>query len=67
MYKLDKKFTKAGTLKEAESKYAHWKKTSYAERLMADLYLICSAYRIDPDHLPPMDKTVFSVRKLKQT
>lgn len=62
-YKLDKTFSKATTLTETAANYNFWKTKSIEERLLAAIYLIKTAYRIND--FPPMEKTLCSTRKLK--
>ena len=63
-YKLDRSKSWAGTKAEQDQHTAqYWKQQSIDERFKASWYLTCMAYNIDPDNPPPMDKTVFSVRR----
>lgn len=61
-FKLDKTFYKATTLSDAANNIDYWQTKTYRERLEAAHYLIKIAYRIS--EFPPMDKTIFSTRKL---
>jgi hypothetical protein len=60
-YRMDKTAFKMQTFEEADNNYGNWEMKSYAERLDAACYLICTAFGIKPS--TKLDRTVFSKRK----
>lgn len=63
MYRLDRKSFSIKTFREADQNREYWLQKSPDERFKAAWYLICSAYNIDPDNPPKMDRQKFSMRK----
>lgn len=63
MYKLDRTAFKIQSHSEADNQKNYWLKKTPEERFRAAWYLTCSAYGIDPENPPKLDKTLFSVRK----
>ena len=56
-----------GTFEEQEKRDRKYSRSlSVEERLRQAYYLTCICYKIDPKNPPRMDKTKFSVRKIKQ-
>jgi len=62
-FRLDKTFGKAQTFEEADNNRAYWLQKDPLERLEAAWYLTAMAYGISPDNPPPIDRTIFSMRK----
>lgn len=62
-YRLDKSAFRLQTFEEASNNKEYWLSKSPAERWHAAWYLICSAYNLDPDNPPRLDRSVFSMRK----
>jgi hypothetical protein len=63
MYRLDRHAFKMQTFQEADHTKSYWLKQSPEERLKAAWYLICSAYGLDYNNPPRLDRTVFKARK----
>ena len=66
MYKLDKTFSKAQTIVEAEQDKKFPKEMRAGERLREAWWLICAAYGIDYANPPKLDREFFIVRKHEQ-
>jgi|JI10StandDraft_1071094.scaffolds.fasta_scaffold15879_8 hypothetical protein len=62
-YRLDKSAFRLQTFEEASNNKEYWLSKSPSERWHAAWYLICSAYNLDPDNPPRLDRSVFSMRK----
>ena len=63
MYRLDKNAFKVQTFQEADNTRLYWMKQTPSERMKAAWYLICSAYGIDYNNPPRLDRNQFSMRK----
>lgn len=63
MYRLDRTAFKIQSHQEADNTRAYWLSQPPEERFRAAWYLICSAYNIDPNNPPRLDKNCFSMRK----
>lgn len=61
-FRLDKTYFRESTFDEADDQTSYWKSVSEEERLQSAVYLILTSYRLS--EFPPMDKTLFSCRKL---
>lgn len=64
-YRLDKSAFRLQSFEEASNNKDYWLSKSPSERWQAAWYLICSAYNLDPDNPPRLDRSVFSMRKNK--
>lgn len=62
MYKLDRTAFKAQSFEEADNQVNYWLQQPPAERLRAATYLIYSAWNLDPDNPPRLDREAFSMR-----
>jgi hypothetical protein len=62
-YRLDKSAFRIQTFEEASNNKEYWLSQSPSERWRAAWYLICSAYNIDPENPPRLDRSEFSMRK----
>jgi hypothetical protein len=62
-YRLDKTCFQISSFQAASYTRAYWLSQSPKERLQAAWYLTCCAYNLNREHIPPLDKTVFSMRK----
>lgn len=63
MYRLDRDSFSIKTFEEADQNKKYWLEKTPTERFKAAWYLICSAYNIDPENPPKMDRQAFSIRK----
>ncbi len=63
MYRLDRSAFKINTSSEAENNRAYWLRKTPDERLAAAWYLIASAWNLDYNNPPRLDRSVFSMRK----
>lgn len=63
MYRLDRTAFKIQTFEEAANTRAYWMNQTPEARFRAAWYLICSAYGIDINNPPRLDRTHFSMRK----
>lgn len=61
-FRLDRSTFKIKTFNEADNNRAYWLEKSVAERLRAAWYLTCSAYGININRCPPMDKSQLTIR-----
>lgn len=61
--KLDRNAFKVQSFREADNTRAYWLSKTPEERFAAAWYLICSAWNIDPENPPKLDRTVFSMHK----
>ncbi len=64
-YPIDRTYFKASTIEEADENYTYWKHKSLKERLQAAYYLITSAYNFSPECPHSIDRSYFTIRKLK--
>ncbi len=64
-FRLDKTSFSLQTLENQGKNKTYWLEKSADERFAASAFLIANAFGIDLKKLPRMDKTVFSIRKLK--
>lgn len=64
-YRLDKSAFRLQSFEEASNYKEYWLSKSPSERWHAAWYLICSAYNLDPNNPPRLDRSVFSMRKNK--
>lgn len=64
-FKLDKTSFSLQTLENQGKNKTYWLEKSADERFAASAFIIVCVYRIDLKKLPRKDKTVFSIRKLK--
>ncbi|MBK7886645.1 MAG: hypothetical protein IPJ86_04865 [Bacteroidetes bacterium] len=62
-YRLDKSAFRIQTFEEASNNKEYWLSKSPSERWHAVWYLICSAYDLDPENPPRLDRSVFSMRR----
>lgn len=62
-YKFDRTAFKASTVEEADQDMRDHKKLTPRQRLKIAGYLISSAYNIDVDNPPKMDKNIFCLYK----
>jgi hypothetical protein len=62
-YRLDKSAFRIHTFEEASNNKEYWLSKSPSERWHAAWYLICSAYDLDPENPPRLDRSVFSMRR----
>ncbi|MBK9319054.1 MAG: hypothetical protein IPM91_09715 [Bacteroidetes bacterium] len=62
-YRLDKSAFRIQTFEEASNNKEYWLSKSPSERWHAAWYLICSAYDLDPENPPRLDRSVFSMRR----
>ncbi len=62
-YRLDKSAFRLQSFEEASNNKEYWLSKSPSERWHAAWYLICSAYNLDPNNPPRLDRSVFSMRK----
>ncbi len=63
MHRLDRSAFKISDFREAENNRAYWLKKTPDERLAAAWYLIASAWNLDYNNPPRLDRSVFSMRK----
>lgn len=63
MYKMNRQYSKAQTLAEAEKDKLFTKSDSLSERLSQGWYLSAMAYGIDPVNPPKMVKKLVNIRK----
>lgn len=63
MFRLDRTAFKIQTHHEASNTVEYWLTKSPEERFRAAWFLICTAYNIDRNNPPRLDRTVFSMRK----
>lgn len=63
MYRLDRNSFKIQSFREADNTKEYWLKKTPAQRWAAGWYLSASAFNIDYKTPPPLDKTLFSMRK----
>lgn len=65
MYRLDRTAFQMGRVEEQSTRQAEWWKTQTMEdRLAGAWYMICTAWGLDYEHPPRLDKIAFSSRKL---
>lgn len=62
-YRLDKSAFRIQSFEVASNNKEYWLSKRPSERWHAAWYLICSAYNIDPENPPRVDRNVFSMRK----
>jgi hypothetical protein len=62
-FKFDKTAFKASNAGEADRDMRNHKLLTPEKRLQISTYLICSAYNMDVNNPPGMDKNIFSLRK----
>ena len=62
-YKFDRTAFKASTVEEADNDMRNYKNLTPKERLKIATYLISSAYNIDLNNPPKMNKNIFSLHK----
>lgn len=62
-YKFDRTAFKASTVEEADHDMRNYRNLTPKQRMKVAMYLISSAYNIDLNHPPKMDKSIFSLHK----
>jgi hypothetical protein len=65
-YRLDKSYFKNQTFHEADHNEKYWVGKSIEDRLSAAWYLACLAYNLSYEDPPPMNKTLFKMKKRNQ-
>lgn len=63
MFRLDRTAFKIQTHSESANTKKYWLSKTHEERFRAAWFLICSAYNIDVENPPRLDRSVFSMRK----
>jgi hypothetical protein len=67
MYRLDRTQFQMGKVEaQAHLQSAWWKEQTLEERLSAAWYLICTAWQLDYNNPPKMNKSAFAMRSFKQ-
>ncbi len=62
-FKFDRTVFKASTVEEADRDMRNHKHLTPRQRMQLATYLISSAYNLDVDNPPGMDKSIFSTHK----
>ncbi|MBP6829013.1 MAG: hypothetical protein KA165_20760 [Saprospiraceae bacterium] len=63
MYRLDRTAFTIQSFESATKQRAYWLSKTPAERLAAAWYLTCSAWNLDLETPPQLDRTFFAMRK----